>query len=87
MADAGSRLRRARELHLQSRWADACDEFAAAGRLQPLAADDLEAFAEAAQVLGRGEEAVRTLRRAYQTRVDEDEIDRAVVSAFGCGRH
>ena len=54
MADVATRLARARELHLQSRWAEACDEFAAADALQPLAVDDLEAFAEVAQVLGPG---------------------------------
>jgi DNA-binding CsgD family transcriptional regulator len=82
MADTAARLRRARELHLQSRWAEACDEFAAADRLELLAAEDLEAFAEAAQVLGRGEEAIGVLRRAYQARIEAGEIDRAVTSAF-----
>jgi hypothetical protein len=53
MADVATRLSRARELHLQSRWAEACEEFAAADRLEPLDAEDLEVFAEAAQVLGR----------------------------------
>jgi DNA-binding CsgD family transcriptional regulator len=82
MADLASRLGRARELHLASRWAEACDEFAAADRLQPLAAADLEAFAEAAQVLGRGEEAVKILRRAYEARVAAGEFDQAVTTAF-----
>ena len=62
MADLASRLGRARELHLESRWAEACDEFAAADRLEPLTAEDLERFAEAAQMLGRGG-AVKILRR------------------------
>jgi len=48
MADAATRLSRARELHRESRWAEACDEFAAADRLEPLGAGDLEAFAESA---------------------------------------
>jgi hypothetical protein len=62
--------------------AEACDEFAAADRLEPLAAEDLEAFAEDVQVLGRGEEAIGILRRAYQVRIEAGEIDRAVTSAF-----
>jgi tetratricopeptide (TPR) repeat protein len=82
MADVATRLRRARELHSRSRWAEACDEFAAADRLQPLAVEDLEAFAEAAQVLGQGEAAIRLLRRAYRARVGAGEIDRAVTAAF-----
>lgn len=82
MADLASRLGRARELHLESRWAEACEEFAAADRLEPLTAEDLERFAEAAQVLGQGEEAVKILRRAYETRAAAGDLDRAVTTAF-----
>ncbi len=82
IVDVATRLSRAHELHQQSRWAEACDEFAAADLLEPLAAADLEALAETAQVLGRGEEAIRALRRAYDARLEEGEIDRAVTSAF-----
>jgi DNA-binding CsgD family transcriptional regulator len=82
MADAASPLGRARELHLESRWAEACEEFAAADRLEPLTAEDLEKFAEAAQVLGRGEEAVKILRRAYEARVAAGDFDWAVTTAF-----
>jgi hypothetical protein len=82
MEDVATRLSRARDLHRQSRWAEACDEFAAIDRIEPLAVDDLEAFAEAAQVLGRGEEAVGLLRRAYRARVAAGEINRAITSAF-----
>jgi DNA-binding CsgD family transcriptional regulator len=82
MADGATQLSRARDLHRQSRWAEACEEFAAADRLEPLAVDDLEAFAEAAQVLGRGEEAIRLLRRAYEARVEANDIESAVTSAF-----
>jgi hypothetical protein len=82
MEDVAIRLSRARKFYDQSRWAEACEEFAAADQQEPLAVDDLEAFAEAAQVLGRGEDAVRLLRRTYQARVAAGEIDRAVTSAF-----
>jgi DNA-binding CsgD family transcriptional regulator/tetratricopeptide (TPR) repeat protein len=82
MADGVTQLSRARDLHRQSRWAEACEQFAAADRLEPLAVDDLEAFAEAAQVIGRGEEAMRLLRRAYEARVAADDIESAVTSAF-----
>ncbi|HEX5905749.1 MAG TPA: response regulator transcription factor [Propionibacteriaceae bacterium] len=82
MADGVTQLSRARDLHRQSRWAEACEEFAAADRLEPLAVDDLETFAEAAQVLGRGEEAIQLLRRAYEARVEADDIESAVTSAF-----
>jgi DNA-binding CsgD family transcriptional regulator len=82
MTDGATQLSRAQDLHRQSRWAEACEEFEAADRLQPLAVDDLEAFAEAAQVLGRGEEAARLLRRAYDARVEANDIESAVTSAF-----
>jgi tetratricopeptide (TPR) repeat protein len=82
MADGATQLSRARDLHRQSRWAEACEEFEAADRLEPLAVDDLEAFAEAAQVLGRGEEAMQLLRRAYEARVEANDIESAVTSAF-----
>jgi DNA-binding CsgD family transcriptional regulator len=82
MADGATQLMRARDLHRQSRWAEACEEFAAADRLEALAVDDLDAFAEAAQVLGRGEEALRLLRRACDARVEANDIESAVTSAF-----
>jgi ATP/maltotriose-dependent transcriptional regulator MalT len=82
MVDIATPLSRARELHRQSRWAEACEEFSAVDRLEPLAADDLEAFAEAAQVSGRGQEAVGLLRRAYQARVAAGEIDQAITAGF-----
>jgi hypothetical protein len=82
MADMATRLDQARELHLQSRWAEACKEFAAADRIKPLGVQDLELFAEAEQVLGRGDEAVQTLRRAYRARIEAGEVDQAITSAF-----
>jgi DNA-binding NarL/FixJ family response regulator len=82
MAEMATRLDQARELHLQSRWAEACKEFAAADRIKPLGVQDLELFAEAEQVLGRGDEAVQTLRRAYRARIEAGEVDQAITSAF-----
>jgi hypothetical protein len=80
---AGRRAIQTRYLLNQfERLAEACEEFAAADRLEPLAVDDLGAFAEAAQVLGRAREAIRLLRRAYEARVEADEIESAVTSAF-----
>ena len=42
----------------------------------------ISSFAEAAQVLGRGDKAIRLLRRAYRARVEAGEVDRAITSAF-----
>jgi hypothetical protein len=82
MAGSATRLSQARELHAQSRWAEACVEFAAADRTEQLTADDLESYAEAAQILGRGAEAIQLLRRAFNLRIDAGEVDQAITSAF-----
>ncbi|MCE3277343.1 MAG: response regulator receiver protein [Propionibacteriaceae bacterium] len=82
MADGATHLGQARDLHAQSRWADACEQFAAADRSGPLHADDLERYAEAAQILGRGDEAIQLLRRAFNSRIAAGERDRAITSAF-----
>jgi DNA-binding CsgD family transcriptional regulator len=82
MADGATHLGQARDLHAQSRWADACEQFAAADRSKPLHADDLERYAEAAQILGRGDEAIQLLRRAFNSRIAAGERDRAITSAF-----
>jgi tetratricopeptide (TPR) repeat protein len=82
MADVAIRLGQARELHAQSRWTEAYAQFSAADRAERLDAEDLERYAEAAQILGRGDEAIRLLRRAFNTRIDAGELDRAMTSAF-----
>ena len=82
MADGATHVGQARELHAQSRWAEACEQFAAADRSEPLHADDLERYAEAAQILGRGDEAIQLLRRAFNSRIAAGERDRAITSAF-----
>ena len=82
MADGATHVGQARELHAQSRWAEACEQFAAADRSEPLHADDLERYAEAAQILGRGNAAIQLLRRAFNSRIAAGEPDRAITSAF-----
>jgi DNA-binding NarL/FixJ family response regulator len=82
MADGVTRSGQARELHAQSHWAEACVQFVAADRAEQLDADDLERYAEASQILGRGAEAIQLLRRAFDLRVDAGEVDHAITSAF-----
>ena len=79
---ATAHLARARELHTASRWEEACAEYAAADAEQPLAVDDLETYAEAAQVSARGDEAVALLRRVFDLRVSANEPDDAAQVAF-----
>ena len=81
-AVATAHLARARELHRASRWEEACAEYAAADAEEPLVVEDLEAFAEAAQVSARGDEAVALLHRVFDLRVSAGELDDAAQVAF-----
>lgn len=81
-AVATAHLGRAWELHRASRWEEACTEYAAADAEDPLAVEDLEAFAEAAQVTARGDEAVNLLRRVFDVRVSAGHLDEAAQAAF-----
>ncbi|UUZ59911.1 hypothetical protein [Nocardioides sp. B-3] len=75
-------LNRARELHLASRWEEACAEYAAADAAEPLAVEDSASYAEAARVSARGDEAVVLLHRVFDLRVRADELDEAAEVAF-----
>ena len=81
-AVATAHLARARELHRASRWDAACAEYAAADAEELLAVEDLGAFAEAAQVSARGDEAVVLLHRVFDLRVGAGELDEAAQVAF-----
>lgn len=75
-------LVRSRELHLSSRWEEACAEYAAADAAEPLAVEDLASYAEAAQVSAHGDEAAALLHRVFDLRVQADELDDAAEVAF-----
>ena len=66
--DLVGRLEDARRLHDAEQWDEACDAFVAVDEVEALGVRDLELLAESAQVMGRGELAVATLQRAYETR-------------------
>jgi DNA-binding CsgD family transcriptional regulator len=72
----------AREHHRWSRWARACEEYAAAERAAPLTVEDTEAWAEAAQVIGRIDEAIALLTRCFELRADAGEIDEATRASY-----
>jgi len=75
-------LERARESHRRLAWADACEAFLALDAASPLEIEDLERLAEAAEFVGRGDEAIRVLQRAYAAHLDAGEIGDAVRCAF-----
>ncbi|MFG2822837.1 LuxR C-terminal-related transcriptional regulator [Kitasatospora sp. NPDC048365] len=80
--DAVGVLVAARRSHRRQAWADACAGFAEADRTAPLGTADLEAYAEASHILGRGEEAAGLLARAYRANTDAGRTGAAVKCAF-----
>jgi DNA-binding CsgD family transcriptional regulator len=79
--DAGGRLDRGREAHRAQAWAEAFAAFADADAATPLEPADLELAAEAADLAGRGDDAIRLLRRAYLANAEAG----AVGPALRCG--
>lgn len=73
---------RAREAHRRQAWADACADFAAADARDGLAIEDLDRYAESAQILGRADVAARLLRRAYLAHVGTGDVGAALRCAF-----
>ncbi|WP_245827909.1 helix-turn-helix transcriptional regulator [Sinomonas mesophila] len=82
MADAAVHLAHARELRRNSEWGPACDEFRFAGGVPELDVEDLEGFAECAQILGLRSEAVAALERAFALRMAAGQAREAESSAF-----
>ena len=75
-------LDRAREAHRRQAWADAFARFSAADEVEPLDPADLELAAEAADLAGRGDDAIRLLRRAYLANADAGAIGPALRCAY-----
>jgi DNA-binding CsgD family transcriptional regulator len=67
----------AHEHHHASRWAEACQEYCAADQASSLTVEDLESWAEAAQVIGRIDEAIAALTRCFELRADAGHIHEA----------
>ena len=73
----------AREHHHASRWVRACEEYAAADRATPLAVDDLEAWRESAQVVGRIDEALTILlTRRFELRAEAGALHAATCATY-----
>jgi DNA-binding CsgD family transcriptional regulator len=72
----------AREAHRRQAWADAFARFSAADEVEPLAAADLALAAEAADLAGRSDDAVRLLRRAYLADADAGAVGPALRCAY-----
>jgi hypothetical protein len=82
MKDDVGHLGAAREHHRASRWVRACEGYAAADRVRPLSIEDLECWAEAAQIIGRVDEAIEALARCFELRADAGEIHEATRAGY-----
>ena len=82
MSDVEHRLEQARRLRGEERWDEACDAFVEVDEVEPWAPTTSSALAECAQILGRGEFAIATLRRAFEARLESGDVDRALAVGF-----
>jgi DNA-binding CsgD family transcriptional regulator len=80
--DAREVLDLSRQAHRRRDWAGAYEGFSAADRSAPLQGGDLERLAEAAELLGRADEAVGYLERAFRTYADLGDCAGAVRCAW-----
>ncbi|SFB12316.1 transcriptional regulator, LuxR family [Amycolatopsis marina] len=82
---AADALERGRESYSLRAWRDAFDALSAADKHTSLAAADLDRLGMAAYLIGLDEEAVDGLQRAHHAFLVEDEVGRAIRSAFWLG--
>src|SRR4051794_13369901 len=78
-------LERGQAAYSSSRWQDAYASLSAAERVVPLAAEDLELLATSAYMLGREEDWMDVLGRAFQRHSDNRAMLRAARCAFWIG--
>jgi DNA-binding CsgD family transcriptional regulator len=78
-------LERARQAYAESAWARAHELLARADETEPLAADDLVLLATSAYMLGRDDEQLQILERAFHAYAEAGDRRRAVRCAFWVG--
>jgi DNA-binding CsgD family transcriptional regulator len=78
-------LERGREFYSSSAWATAHESLSRADQVAPLAAEDLELLATSAYMLGREDEWMHVLERAYRGYSEGAQAHRAVRCAFWIG--
>jgi DNA-binding CsgD family transcriptional regulator len=80
--DSATCLELGRKAHRRQEWAKAFALLSDVDGGSPLACDDLELLAEAADMLGRGDDAVRLLRRGYLARAGAGDVAGALRCAY-----
>ncbi len=84
-SSTGDELEEGRESYASSAWATAYESLVRADELEPLTAADLELLATSAYMLGREDEWMRILERAYHRHSADGERRRAARCAFWVG--
>jgi DNA-binding CsgD family transcriptional regulator/tetratricopeptide (TPR) repeat protein len=82
VADDANHITRARAFHKASAWHQACDEYRAAGGLAGLDIEDVECFAECAQIAGLRDDALAALVHSFEARAANGQVRPALASAF-----
>ena len=85
MVDAIDELGRGREAYAGRAWMDAYKWLSNADRAAPLGVENLELLATSAFMIGRDDECLSNLKRAYQRHLDAGDAMRAVRCAFWVG--
>lgn len=80
-----SDLELGRTCYREQSWVSAFDALERADRKQPLCAGDLERLAQSAYMVGRDEDYVGALERAFQLYTDSGDVPRAVRCGFWIG--
>jgi DNA-binding CsgD family transcriptional regulator len=80
-------LEQGRESYAKRKWVDAYESLAAADLATPLGAEDLELLARAGYMLGRDDDYVNGLERAYHAHLESGEALRAVRCAWWIGHN
>ena len=85
MVDAAGELARGRESFTGRAWMDAYRSLSHADQEAPLGAEDLELLATSASMIGRDDDCLDSLERAYSVHLEAKEALRAVRCAFWVG--
>ena len=85
MVDAAGELARGRESFTGWAWMDAYKSLSHADQEAPLGAGDLELLATSASMIGRDDDCLDSLERAYRVHLEAGEALRAVRCAFWVG--
>jgi hypothetical protein len=85
VVDTPGELERGRDFYARRAWMDTYTSLSQADRATPLGAEDLELLATSAYMLGRDDDCLDGLERAYHIYLDTGEALRAARCAFWVG--